>query len=123
MPPIGKELERPIDTPEAIAIREVENYIEKVETSTEKSVSDNKNSQSDLSGGSNDQVVAVAQKPITTNLPAAKPIVLPLNESGVVLGLKENIFSGVRWLSEWCVMMIKKYPGRVFYSPVTQQND
>lgn len=42
-------------------------------------------------------------------------IVLPLNEEGVKNGLHRKLFDAVRWLAEWCVMIIKKYPGKVFY--------
>jgi hypothetical protein len=115
MPPMGKELQRPPETPESIAIREVENYIEKVEKSTENSVSDNQNTQQ---GGVTPNVSDLVNRPISVPKidPNLKKIVLPLTEKDIVAGFKSNVFEGIRWLSEWCVMMIRKYPGRVFYS-------
>jgi hypothetical protein len=112
---MGKELQRPPETPESIAIREVENYIEKVEKSTENSVSDNQNTQQ---GGVTPNVSDLVNRPISVPKidPNLKKIVLPLTEKDIVAGFKSNVFEGIRWLSEWCVMMIRKYPGRVFYS-------
>lgn len=122
MPPIGKELERLVESPEATAVREVESYIEKIEKQTEKTIQDKQGNQtvvSDLSTrGQSDDVkksaVAVAD---------VKKIVLPLSETDIMTGFKSGVFEGLRWLSEWCVMMIKKYPGRVFYSPKKQYYD
>lgn len=120
MPPIGKELGRAIDTPESLAVREVESYIEKVEKSTESTIKDNQNNQV-----GNATVVDQVQgnktlTPLVTD-PNLKKIVLPLTEGDIVQGFKGNVFQGIRWLSEWCVMMIKKYPGRVFYSTPKEQ--
>ncbi len=122
MPPIGKELERPIDSPEAVAVREVESYIEKVEKSTERSIQDSQGSQDHTDDTGVSAVANSAPKNNPVSDIPVKQIVLPLNEPGVILGLKANVYSGIRWLSEWCVMMIKKYPGRVFYSP-SNEND
>ncbi len=116
MPSMGKEIERRIDSPEAVAIREVESYIEKVEKSTETSGQDNQNN------GAKPGVADVTTKNVNQQTsgilaPAPKKIVLPMNEGNLTDGLKADTQSGMRWLAEWCLMMIKKYPGRVFYSP------
>jgi hypothetical protein len=42
-------------------------------------------------------------------------IMLPLAKDELDVALHQKIGEGVRWLGEWCLMMIKKYPGRVFY--------
>lgn len=124
MPSMGKEIERRIDSPEATAIREVEGYIEKIEKGTEISQQDTQNSQnnpkfsaSDLGKLSNNNQTQ------SSGSGSQKSIVLPLTEEKIVDGLKDSVFSGLKWLSEWCVMMIKKYPGRVFYSPTTERYD
>lgn len=115
MPAMGKEQERPL-TPDEIALREIQGYIDKVERQAETK---------------QPQVAQTQPQPVVTpQLPQKedkgmaqfvpviqKPkIVLPINQTEMEYGLKQNVLNGVRWLSEWCVMMIKKYPGRVFYS-------
>lgn len=114
MPPIGKELQSPIESPESVATREVENYIEKVEKSTETTLKDNQNTKQVASVS--DVMQASRPSAVPTVDPNVKKIVLPLTEKDIVSGFKSSVFDGIRWLSEWCVMMIKKYPGRVFYS-------
>ena len=106
MPPMGKELQRPIDTPESIAVKEVENYIEKVERSTETSLKDNQGSQP----GAGVSDLTLTNKPLSSPPvdPNIKKIVLPLTEKDIVSGFKGNVVEGIRWLSEWCVMMLKK---------------
>ncbi len=123
MPLPGKEIERSIGTSaEEVAMREVEHYIEKVERSTEKSDdSQNQNtSKPDPQQTSSTQSYVVSQQ---TNVVAPKKIVLPVSETDLSVGLKQKTSTGFRWLSEWCVMMIKKYPGRVFYSPSASNYD
>lgn len=44
-------------------------------------------------------------------------IVLPMTQNEMEEGLHQKVWKSVRWASEWCLMMIKKYPGRVFYLP------
>jgi hypothetical protein len=116
MPSMGKEIERRIDSPEAVAVREVENYIEKVEKSTETSGQDNQNNGS-KPGAADVATKNLNQQASTFLAPVPKKIVLPLNEGNLTTGLRADSQSGIRWLAEWCVMIIKKYPGRVFYSP------
>lgn len=112
--PYNKEREWQPNVDE-VALREVESYVEKIEKQTETSISDDKNNNSS-------NVPLVSQKGQSSNtnqndLSAKKKIVLPIVESEVVDGLKAKPSLGLKWLSEWCLMMIKKYPGRVFYSP------
>ena len=114
MPPVGKEFEPPKNI-DQIATREVQGYIEMVEKQSE---------------------IKVDDKPVVTTTPTPDPqtlqdmgvlvaaqfaqqtkgkIVLPLQKEEIEQGLHQKIGEGIRWLSEWCLMMIKKYPGRVFY--------
>ncbi len=121
MPNLGKEAEQRPNF-EQVAQTEVDSYIERVE----KQVESTQNQQSQ-----NNTVMPVApKKPVAdmgrtvaaqfavSNNPN---IVLPLDQAEVETGLHRKVGEGVKWLAEWCVMMIKKYPGRVFYSP-PQQN-
>jgi hypothetical protein len=116
MPVLGKEVEHQL-TPDQIANREVEGYIEQVE----------RHAETQQPKVQTQNQTPVQSKPVPSDMGKtvtgqfsnlAKPkIVLPLDQNEVETGLKRNVFEGVRWLSEWCVMMIKKYPGRVFYMP------
>ena len=100
------------------ALEEVKGYIEKIEKKAEVVT---------------DQGVGVVVQPpgIPTQTPSygdmasivtqsiqkqGKPqIVLPLTEGELREGLHHRVIDGIRWLAEWCRLMIKKYPGRVFY--------
>ncbi|OGV93807.1 hypothetical protein A3B57_03460 [Microgenomates group bacterium RIFCSPLOWO2_01_FULL_47_10] len=42
-------------------------------------------------------------------------IVLPMTEAQVTKGLHEHLFTGARWLAEWCVRLVKKFHGHVVY--------
>ena len=115
MPAIGNEKERQL-TPEEIAAQQLEGYIERVEK------------QPEISGD-----VAQYVKPSgSVSLPQMTPsdfgqqvmqqamaksqtITLPLTEKKMNEGLHHKVFDAIRWLSEACVYMIKKYPGKVFY--------
>ena len=88
-------------TIDEIAMSEVDNYIEKVEGSIQPQTQSVQTS--NVIGGNQQKEV--------------KKIVLPIDESVMRYGLKSKPAVGVKWLAEWCLMMIKKYPGRVFYSP------
>ena len=117
MPAVGKEIERPL-------ISEVENtpveragYVERVEKQTETQQPVNTPTQQTKPQG--DTSVQDMGKIVSAQFAVqTKPkIVLPLDSRGVSEGLHHGVWDSMRWLSEWCVMMIKKYPGRVFYLP------
>ncbi len=117
MPAVGKEIERPI-TPE-ITSQPVEqvSFVEKVEkqVETQQPASTQPQQPTVTKQNVNDDMgkIVSAQFAVQT-----KPnIVLPESEEEIVEGLKHKVWESARWLSEWCVMMIKKYPGRVFYLP------
>lgn len=42
-------------------------------------------------------------------------ITLPLTEEQTAKGLHHHVFDAIAWAATFCVYMIKKYPGRVFY--------
>ncbi|HCQ31326.1 TPA: hypothetical protein DIU27_03010 [Candidatus Collierbacteria bacterium] len=114
MPALGKEIERQL-TPDEIALREIQGYIDRTERQAETQQPQINKPQQVIatpqpSQSPSDMGIAGIQ-PVTT----VKNITLPMNQAEMESGLKRNIIEGVRWLSEWCVMMIKKYPGRVFY--------
>jgi hypothetical protein len=117
MPAVGKEIERPM-TPEVVSAPvEQMSYVEKVEKQVETQQPAN-----------TQPPKPVATKPLTTSdmgkivsaqfaVQTKSNITLPMDQKEVVEGLHHRVWEGVRWASEWCVMMIRKYPGRVFYLP------
>lgn len=116
MSALGKEQEMPILTPEELAAQQLEGYIEKVEKQAE--------IPKDISQVVQPVVTPQLTQPMTNNqgqvvMQQARQedpeIDLPLTESEVRDGLHHKVVDGFRWLAEWCVMVIKKYPGRVFY--------
>jgi hypothetical protein len=117
MPAVGKEIERPL-TPE-VTTQPVEQmgYVEKVERQVE--TQQPASTQPQQVKPQTDSQVKDMGKIVSAQFAVqTKPnIVLPLDRQEVVDGLHKGIWESVRWLSEWCVMMIKKYPGRVFYLP------
>ncbi len=42
-------------------------------------------------------------------------IVLPLEKEKIEEGLKEKVSDSIRWLSEWCLRVVKMFPSRVSY--------
>jgi hypothetical protein len=105
---------KPVATEEQ-ALREVEGYIERVEKQTEiKKPSGPLQSSSvtvppQVQDDAGNVVMQAAQQQKEIK------IVLPMDEEDIKKGLHHKVFDAVRWLAEWCVMMIKKYPGKVFY--------
>jgi hypothetical protein len=117
MPAVGKEIERPL-TPEVTPqLIEAVPYMEKIEKQYEiKQPNDSSQLQamSPLGKQTGDMGKVVSAQFAVQKKPN---IVLPLDQKEVVEGLHHRVWEGIRWLSEWCIMMIKKYPGRVFYLP------
>lgn len=112
---MGKELE-PKVSPDELAAKEVEGYIERIERQAETKPP------AQGTGGAKPAAAMsaadAAKKAMAVGPKAQKQqIVLPLDEEGVRRGLHHKIFEAIRWLAEWSVYMIKKYPGRVFYRP------
>ncbi|EKD53024.1 MAG: hypothetical protein ACD_61C00181G0003 [uncultured bacterium] len=116
MPALGKEIERQL-TPDEMALKEIQGYIDRVEHQAETQQPQINQPQQTVSAAQANQAVDHKGMVGTVPVVGAKKIMLPIDQKELESGLKQNILEGVRWLSEWCVMMIKKYPGRVFYMP------
>lgn len=119
MPVLGKEVERQY-IPDELAVKEVENYVERVERQSERSASDAQTQDSTVKPNAQAQSQSTTSQSGNVAVVINKPINLPLDQSQISDGTKKGVFEGVKWLAEWCIMMIKKYPGRVFYSPPGQ---
>lgn len=116
MPALGKEIESQL-TPDEQALIEIQGYIDRVERQAETHQSPVNKLQIVQPSAS---AIPTQQSTVPASLASVytKPnITLPLHRSEVEGGLKKSLSDGLRWLSEWCIMMIKKYPGRVFYMP------
>ena len=116
MPALGKETERQL-TPDEIASREIEGYLDKVEHQTETQPPQTTKVTSAPTPPASGKVSSATTDFGQAPSPGAAKIVLPLDQAEVEGGLSRGVVEGLRWLAEWCVMMIKKYPGRVFYLP------
>ena len=122
MPPVGKEIE-PQKSFDELATREVEGYIDRVEKQIEKPADNSQQTQSQPT----QQAVVTAPVDMGKMVAAQfaiqdRPnIVLPLNKKEIEDGEKHKVSDSIKWLSTWCIYMIKKYPGRVFYSPNNNQ--
>lgn len=111
-----KEAEKPLGQ-DNLASQEVDGYIERIEkqaentnvqsASTAKQVSDIKKEVVDMGKVVSSQF-ATKEK---------EKIILPIGEAKLKIDVKSSPKNGVRWLAEWCLFMMKKYPGRVFYMP------
>lgn len=102
-----------------LAVREVEGYIDRIEKQVETPTTGKQSSQTTVVPS--DRGVTVST-PVIPALPVEqKPkVILPLQKEEIERGLRGKVSEGVTWLSRWCLYMIKKYPGRIFYSPVKQ---
>ncbi len=117
MPVMGKELE-PKSEAERLAATEVEGYIEKIEKQAETKPPSTSQPPPTTSSSPTDD----AAKKVMGMMPKLQKqtIILPLDEEEVKRGLHHKVLDAIRWLAEWSVYMIKKYPGRVFYRPKQQ---
>lgn len=113
---IVKEVEPRLPSVDEEALKEVEGYIERVEKQMEVKKPDTplqpssvKTSSPKVQDDAGNVMMQAAQKQVKAK------IVLPMDEVAVKDGLHHKVLDAVRWLAEWCVLIIKKYPGRVFY--------
>ncbi len=115
MPVMGKEAE-PKTEAERLAAIEVEGYIEKIEKQAETKPPMAPAQPMQPTGGTTP--ADDAAKKVMSMAPKLQKqtIILPLDEEGVKRGLHHKVIDGIRWLAEWSLYMIKKYPGRVFYA-------
>src|SRR3989338_4137398 len=102
MPVIGKELE-PKLSPEELATKEVEGYIERIEKQAEvKAPTSTPTGQSSGPADQAGMTAAAAQKAVGLAPKAQKQtIVLPLDEEGMRQGLHHKVWDAIRWLAEW----------------------
>lgn len=116
MNPANKEREFPVLSADEMALKEVDGYIEKIEKKAETQSVQTGVTQS---GHVSPPIVSdTSGKVIMSSKSAAAPkIVLPLDEEEIRQGLHHKMIDAIRWLAEWSVYIIKKYPGRVFYRP------
>jgi len=117
MPVVGKEIQHPLTPSETAQPVEQMVYTEKVEKQAEIQPSTTTQPQQlqDQSPDQADDMGKIVSAQFAIQM--KQNITLPMSQQEVVEGLHQKIWKGVRWASEWCVMMIKKYPGRVFYLP------
>ena len=47
--------------------------------------------------------------------PSKPKITIPLDDSQMQGGMKKKFSDSIRWLTTWCIRLIKKFPERVFY--------
>lgn len=116
MNPANKEREFPVLSADEMALKEVDGYIEKIEKKAEtQSVQTGVTQSGHVSPP---MVSDTSGKVIMSSKSSAAPkIVLPLDEEEIRQGLHHKMIDAIRWLAEWSVYIIKKYPGRVFYRP------
>lgn len=117
MSPGSKELEsNDLQQLEELATQEIDNYIERIEKKPEIDASisnavQHAPSQTLTPSAIKDEKGQVVMQPVDDT----KKVILPLTQDELREGLHHQILDSFRWLSEWCVMLIKKYPGKVFY--------
>lgn len=117
MPAVGKEIERQLTPEEISQSSEQMSYVEKVEKQVETQQRANdqpQHPQTQIINTTGDMGKIVSAQFAVQTKPS---IVLPMGKQELTEGLHQGVLKSVRWLAEWCVMMIKKYPGRVFYLP------
>ena len=104
-------------TPEEIAAQQVDSYLERVEKKPEidPSVSGVVKPSPQGSVQMPQQITDDQGRVVAQAVSEEPDIDLPLTEGQVKEGLHHKVVDSVRWLAEWCVMVIRKYPGRVFY--------
>lgn len=111
---MGKETE-PKNEAENLAAKAVEGYIERIEKQAETKPPMVTTGQT---GQAKSAVLAddAAKKALSMAPTAQKQtIILPMDEEEVKRGLHHKVLDAIRWLAEWSIYMIKKYPGKVFY--------
>lgn len=116
---MGKELE-PKSEAERLAAAEVEGYIERVERQAEVKPPTTPTPTPKASAATLADDAAKKAMSMAPQL-QKQTIILPLDEEGVRRGLHHKVVDAIRWLAEWSLYMIKKYPGRVFYPAKGEQ--
>jgi hypothetical protein len=97
------------------AMQEVEGYIEQVEKAPEID-QDSQLKPAPSQTPTPAPVIDDSGQTVMSSSEPVAPIRLPLTETQVRDGLHHKLVDSFRWLAEYCVYLIKKYPGRVFYN-------
>ena len=90
--------------------RKIDTWLEKVEKATTvlpKAVAD-------------DQTGQPLVRPAT---PPKPKITLPLTRHQIAAGVKKKVNTAIRWLSTWCIRLVKKYKGRVAFKKKADPQD
>lgn len=61
------------------------------------------------------KVVRFDAGPTPSSSPQEEVVVLPVNQAVLQKGLHSSVNESIRWLSEWCLKIIKKFHGMVVY--------
>jgi len=97
LPSAGIELEKSPEVPV-----EVESWVKEVGQKAHQSPTEVK-------------VVRFDAGPTPSSSPQEEMIVLPVNQVVLQKGLRASVNESIRWLSEWCLKIIKKFHGMVVY--------
>lgn len=62
------------------------------------------------------KVVQFQGGPTPSATPQEEVVVLPVTETVLKKGLQASVADSIRWLSEWCLKMIKKFHGMIVYN-------
>ena len=86
-----------------------EGYLEKVEKQAETQVTD-------LAVQDNNQQLAIAPDDTAQGVALpANAVILPATQSSFNQGAEADVKMSAKWLTTWCMFMIKKYGSRVFF--------
>lgn len=110
---MGKEQEIKNSSDE-LAVKEVESYVERIEKQAEVKPPVTTGQAAAPSPTTAADDAAKKALGLAPKLPKSK-IMLPLSEEQIRRGLHHKVIEAIRWLAEWSIYIIKKYPGRVFY--------
>lgn len=97
LPSAGIELEKSAEVPV-----EVESWVQEVGQKAHQAPTEVK-------------VVRFDAGPTPSALPQEEVVVLPVNQTVLQKGLQASVNESIRWLSEWCLRIIKKFHGMVVY--------
>lgn len=107
------------------AVREVDGYVERMREQKEKGEREKVVGERRKEEGTEEIIkLREATKKGTVQVQDDQGrIVLPLEEDEMKMGKKKGMKDAWRWLVESCNLLIKKYPGRVFYKSKQNSQD
>jgi hypothetical protein len=117
MPALSKEGLPVSGDAELFASQEVDGYIERIEKQAENKQSDSNATQPTANVSPSTTVTDDMGKIVMAQFQNQSngPITIPFDEEGLKKGLAAKVAEGIRWLAEWSLYMIRKYPGRVYF--------